>query len=284
MDADIFPYQVSILRGCKVCKSFFLCPSNDAMTFDVTIPVLNEAETLDRQIRILYDFLKNNFPAPGQWRIVIADNGSTDDTRHIAAALCDEFPEIRLVKVPEKGVGLALKTSWSGSDADIVGYMDLDLATDLNHFIQAYNALATEGFDLVYGTRLHKKSRVVGRTLKREITSRVFNFILKIYLGTHFSDGMCGFKWLLRKHVQPLMKGGAISNGWFFSTELLTVAEWKGLKMCELPVKWTDDTTESKVDIPRLAQQYLKAMQVLKKRRALSIPATAPAPTSRKME
>ena len=162
---------------------------NDAMTFDVTIPVLNEEETLDRQVRILHGFLEQNFPMPGQWRIVIADNGSTDNTRHIAAALCDEFPEIQLVKVPEKGVGLALKTSWSQSQADIVGYMDLDLATDLKHFIQAYNALATEGFDLVYGTRLHKKSRVVGRTLKREITSRVFNFMLKAYLGTRFPTG-----------------------------------------------------------------------------------------------
>ncbi len=237
------------------------------MTFDVTIPVLNEEETLDRQVRILHDFLQTHFPAPGQWRIVIADNGSTDNTRHIAAALCDAFPEIQLVKVPEKGVGLALKTSWTQSRADIVGYMDLDMATDLRHFIQAYNALATEGFDLVYGTRLHKQSRVIGRTLKREITSRVFNLMLKLYLGTHFSDGMCGFKWLRRQHLPALMEGGAVSNGWFFSTELLTVAEWKGLKMCELPVHWTDDTTGSKVDIPRLAQQYMKAMRVLKGRK-----------------
>ena len=237
------------------------------MTFDVTIPVLNEEATLDRQVRILHRFLENSFPTSGQWRIVIADNGSTDNTRHIAAALCDELPEIQLVKVPEKGVGLALKTSWSQSRADIIGYMDLDMATDLKHFMQAYNALATEGFDLVYGTRLHKKSRVVGRTLKREITSRVFNLILKTYLGTHFSDGMCGFKWLRREHLPILMEGGAVSNGWFFSTELLAIAEWKGLKMCELPVHWTDDTTGSKVDIPRLARQYLKAMQALKKRK-----------------
>lgn len=240
---------------------------NYTMTFDVTIPVLNEEETLDRQVRKLHSFLQKNFPTPGQWHIVIADNGSTDNTRHIAAALCDEFPEIQLVRVPERGVGLALKTSWSQSRADIVGYMDLDLATDLKHFIQAYHALATEGFDLVYGTRLHKRSRVVGRTLKREITSRVFNSIVKAYLGTRFSDGMCGFKWLRRHHLPALMDGGAISNGWFFSTELLAVAEWKGLKMCELPVHWTDDTTGSKVNIPRLAKQYLKAMQVLRKRK-----------------
>ena len=241
------------------------------MTFDVTIPVLNEAETLDRQVRILHGFLKQHFPQEGQWHIVIADNGSTDDTRTIAAKLCVEFPEIKLVRVPEKGVGLALKTSWTQSDADMVGYMDLDLATDLQHFIQAYNAIDTQGFDLVYGTRLHRKSRVIGRTIKREITSRVFNQMLKTYLGTRFSDGMCGFKWLRRELAQPLMDGGAVSNGWFFSTELLAIAEWKGLKMCELPVKWTDDTTSSRVNIPRLAKQYIQAMKVLKRKKATLI-------------
>lgn len=238
------------------------------MTFDVTIPVLNEEATLDRQVRILHGFLAEHFPDRRQWRIVIADNGSTDNTRHIAAALGDDLPEVHLVRVPEKGVGLALKTSWQQSRADIVGYMDLDLATDLTHFLQAYNALNSEGFDLVYATRLHRKSRVIGRTVKREITSRVFNLILKMYLGVRFSDGMCGFKWLKRERLSALMDGGAVSNGWFFSTELLTVAEWQGLRMCELPVIWRDDTTSSRVNISRLAMQYLKAMQVLKKRRA----------------
>ena len=237
------------------------------MTFEVTIPVLNEEATLDQQVRIVHDFLENHFPDADQWRIIIADNGSTDNTRHIAAALEDELDAVKLVRVPEKGVGLALKTSWTQSKADIVGYMDLDLATDLQHFIQAYHALATEGYDLVYGTRLHRKSKVYNRTLVREITSRVFNRMLKTYLGTRFSDGMCGFKWLKRDQLAPLMEGGAVSNGWFFSTELLAIAEWKGLKMCELPVKWTDDTTASKVNIPRLAKQYIRAMIQLKKRK-----------------
>jgi glycosyltransferase involved in cell wall biosynthesis len=237
------------------------------MTFDVTIPVLNEAETLERQIRTLYDFLCQHFPDRGQWHIVIADNGSTDDTRHIAAALCDELPELRLVRVPEKGVGLALKTAWAQSQADMVGYMDLDLATDLRHFIQAYNAIASEGYDVVYGTRLHPKARVLGRSLKRELTSRVFNLMLRGYLRTRFSDGMCGFKWLRRAVVPALRAGGAVSDGWFFSTELLAVAEWQGLKTCPLPVRWTDDTSSSRVNIPRLAKQYIRAMVALKKRK-----------------
>lgn len=234
------------------------------MTFDVTLPVLNEAATLDRQVRILYEFLKTNFPEKGQWHIVIADNGSTDRTPQIAQQLTAELPQVAFVKVPERGVGLALKTSWGQSQADIVGYMDLDLATDLPHFLEAYQAIAEKDCDIVYATRLHPRSQVVGRTLKREIASRVFNLLLKLYLGVGFSDGMCGFKFLKRAAYQKLYEGGARNNGWFFSTELLTVAEWLGLNIYELPVKWTDDAASSKVQIVPLAKRYWRDMKALK--------------------
>lgn len=234
------------------------------MTFDVTIPVLNEEATLEQQVLILLDFLKKHYPTPGQWRILIADNGSKDRTLDIARSLHQRHPEIVPLTVPRKGVGLALKTSWEQSKADIVGYMDLDLATDLSHFPDAIGAIEKSGYDIVYATRLHPKAKVIGRTLKREFTSRVFNFILKTYLRVGFSDGMCGFKWLKREVYPQLNKAGAVSDGWFFSTELLTIAEWQKLKLFELPVTWTDDVSSSRVKIVPLAKQYLAAMKVLK--------------------
>ncbi|MFQ5446956.1 MAG: glycosyltransferase [Saprospiraceae bacterium] len=236
-------------------------------TFDVTIPVLNEEATLERQVLVVHGFLKKHFPAAGQWHIVIADNGSTDGTFDIATELAMLHPEIQPLRVPRPGVGLALKTSWSQSSADIAGYMDLDLATSLPHFIEAYDAIARQGFDLVYGTRLHPKATVTGRSLKREISSRGFNFILKNYLGVKFSDGMCGFKWLKREVFPKLHAAGAESDGWFFSTELLTTAEWLGLKIFELPVNWTDDTSSSRVKILPLAKQYIRAMRTLKEKK-----------------
>jgi glycosyltransferase involved in cell wall biosynthesis len=237
------------------------------MTFDITIPVLNEEPTLDRQVRILHLFLSERFPDPQQWRIVIADNGSSDRTPEIAQALCAELSGLAFLRVPEKGVGLALKTSWGQSTAAIVGYMDLDLATDLRHFPEAYSAIAEKNYDIVYGSRLHPKANVVGRTLKRELASRIFNRLLKVYLGVGFSDGMCGFKFLKRSAYQRLFEGGAQNNGWFFSTELLTVAEWLNLRIYELPVTWTDDAASSKVRIIPLARRYWEDMKKLKKQK-----------------
>ncbi len=237
------------------------------MTFDVTIPVLNEEATLEKQVGILYDFLKTRFPEEGQWKIFIADNGSTDRTREIGKELESKLPGVYLLTVPKKGVGLALKHSWAQSRADIVGYMDLDLATDLSHFPETFDALANRGYDLVYASRLHPKSRVIGRTFKREMASRIFNLLLKVYMSVGFSDGMCGFKFLKREAFQRLYERGARNDGWFFSTELLIAAEWLKMRMYELPVTWTDDVSSSKVRIIPLAKRYWRDMREMRKKR-----------------
>ena len=233
------------------------------MNIEITIPVLNEEATLRQNVEKVLSFLATQ-PAPlRDAKLVIADNGSTDQTRTIAESLQSTSPNIRYIRLDQRGVGLALKTSWSRSTADIVGYFDLDLATDLNHMTEVLQAFQ-QGADIVYGTRLHKRSRVIGRTLKREITSRAFNTILKVYLGAKFSDGMCGFKFLRREILPGLRENGAVSDGWFFSTELLYVGQKMGYSLYELPVVWTDDP-DSRVNISRLSAQYLKAMQVLKR-------------------
>lgn len=232
---------------------------------EISVPVLNEEQELEQNIMAIYDFMISQFPKEKQWSIVIADNGSTDKTQEISKRLAKQYSWLKYIRLNQKGVGLALKTSWRQSKADIVGYLDLDLATDLKHLPDALYAITKEEYDVVYGTRLHKDSIVKGRSLKREITSRVFNFLIKNYLGIKISDGMCGFKFLKRSYVDKLIAGGAVSDGWFFSTELLAVSEWMGLKMYELPVNWTD-SSDSKVKILTLALQYIKAMRILKKK------------------
>lgn len=234
-------------------------------TIDIVIPILNEEATLKENVEIIVSFLEKELASDYICKLVLADNGSKDETPVIAKMLANKFSGIvSYLRVERKGVGIALKTSWLASNADIVGYMDLDMATDLNHLAQAFEAIAHNGSDMVYGSRLHKNSVVVGRSPKREIISRIFNFIIKKYLKIHFSDGMCGFKFLKQQYIRAIIERGAVSDGWFFCTEILVVAEWMGLKLHELPVKWTDDPN-SKVKVGALAKEYLYAMRRLKK-------------------
>ncbi|WP_448580734.1 glycosyltransferase [Thermaurantiacus sp.] len=232
---------------------------------EITIPVLNEEQTLDQQVRKVMTYIDTHLRAYGPISLVISDNGSTDRTPEIARSLEEVFPgRLRYLRLGERGVGRALKASWKSSRCDIVGYMDLDLATSLDHLAPALDRLLA-GADIVAGTRLAPGSRVVGRRWYRAITSRVFNMIVRLMFNTRFTDGMCGFKFMKRAHVERLIDAGAASDGWIFCTELLIVAEFLGLEIVDLPVTWTDDPN-SKVRIGKLTKEYLTALRVLRGR------------------
>src|SRR3954451_22485968 len=96
---------------------------------DIVVPVHNEETGLEASIRRLHRFLREGFPF--SWRIVIADNASTDATPAIAAALEAALPGVVALRLERKGRGRALRTAWAESRARVVAYMDVDLSTDL---------------------------------------------------------------------------------------------------------------------------------------------------------
>ena len=92
-------------------------------TIDIVIPVYNEEQALPRSILILTDFLKAKVINP--WKVIIADNASTDSTRSVSQMLCERYAGVNYLHIPQKGRGRALRATWLDSTADIVSYMDV---------------------------------------------------------------------------------------------------------------------------------------------------------------
>lgn len=228
---------------------------------EVSIPVLNEEDRLEKGVRELYSALRDYFKLP---LICIADNGSSDKTPQLAEALAKELSGVRALRTSKPGVGLALNQAWSSSQADWVGYVDVDHSTDLRHLKDVADVIAGKKFQVCTGSRLLEDSVVEGRSLKREISSRSFNFILSELLDVQFSDGMCGFKFLSREHFKEIQNLGSLSEGWFFNTEILVKSEWLGKRVSEIPVHWKDDS-DSRVKIAKLSLEYLQQMLRLRK-------------------
>lgn len=226
------------------------------MKIDITIPVFNESASLEIQVNELIQFFELNHYFGVAIEIVIADNGSIDGTGEIAKKLSETRENIRVIELGIKGVGLALKESWEQSSADIIGYMDLDLATDPNHIAEVIEIFRNSEADVVNASRLLTGSIVQNRTRLRSLTSRSFNFLLKTIFRTHISDGMCGFKFLRRSIFHEVHSNGAKADGWFFATQLLIVSEQIGYRVREIPVRWKDDGN-SKVKVLQLSLQYI---------------------------
>lgn len=230
---------------------------------EITIPVLNEETTLEKNILNALRFCQEEVTTEVQ--IVIADNGSTDQTSVIGKNLAQNYEGVKYLRVPKKGVGLALRTSWALSKAEVIGYMDLDLATDLEHLREVYQTLIVKkDFDIVNGSRLLPNSVVKNRSPLRELTSRLFNQIVQNLLGVSITDGMCGFKFFNRKTALELIGTGITLDGWFLATEILVKADWLDIPVKEIPVKWTDDPN-SKVNVLKLSKEYWR--EILRLRR-----------------
>lgn len=238
------------------------------LSYDIVIPVLNEDKRLRRGVEATSLFLvKNGFI---NCRLVIADNGSSDDTANIASELCAEYANVVYLSVGRCGVGIALKEAWNQSVADIVGYMDVDLATDIEHFKEVVAIFEMGGVDIINGSRNLASSRVSNRKVIREITSRGFNILLRNILNIHTTDGMCGFKFTRRDAYQKITEYGIRNDGWFFCTEFLWLAERLRFSIFEIPVRWHDDR-DSRVSIVRLSAYYLLEIVRLRFRKLRNI-------------
>jgi glycosyltransferase involved in cell wall biosynthesis len=232
-----------------------LRPASPAADVAIVVPVYNEEGPLEQSIRRLHRFLTEAFPFA--WRIVIADNASTDRTPAIARALAAELRGVDVLRLERKGRGRALRAAWSASQARVVCYMDVDLSTDLRGLLPLVAPLLSGHSDVAIGTRLAHGARVV-RGPKRELISRSYNRLLHATLRARFSDAQCGFK-AVRRDALPGLLADVRDDGWFFDTELLVLAQRRGLRIHEVPVDWVDDP-DSRVDIVRTAIEDLKGV------------------------
>ncbi len=222
---------------------------------DIIVPVYNEEVDLAASVLRLDDYLAGSFPY--DYRIVIADNASTDNTWSIAQRLAARHLHVRAVHLDAKGRGRALRQAWLASEADVVAYMDVDLSTDLRALLPLVAPLVSGHSDVAIGSRLARGSRVT-RGPKREFISRSYNLILRATLGATFSDAQCGFK-AVRADVAQRLLPLVEDDNWFFDTELLVLAQRAGLRIHEVPVDWTDDPGTT-VDIVATAREDLRGV------------------------
>jgi hypothetical protein len=143
--------------------------------------------------------------------------------------------------------------------------MDVDLSTDLDALLPLVAPLVSEHSDIAIGTRLRPESRV-RRGPKREFISRAYNLLVKATLRTRFSDAQCGFK-AIRSDVARVVLPLVQDDGWFFDTELLVLAEQRGLRIYEVPVDWVDDP-DSRVDVVKTAFTDMKGIWRMMHRRS----------------
>lgn len=233
------------------------------MDITVLFPVLNERLRLRKGIETAVEYLREHSSSP--YRVMIMDNGSTDETPEIAAQLCEEYEEVEYVRVEERGVGVAFRKGIEMNRSEIVGYMDIDLSTNIKHLGQAIHIFEScPEIEYINGTRFSKQSDTRGRKWYRKITSQGLLILLKAFFDMKCTDAVCGFTFLRKETAERLAEVSGDDNGWFYTIEFLLRAERMGVKILDMPVEWQEDY-DTTVKVWKTVKNYLVQIYRLKR-------------------
>lgn len=194
----------------------------------IVMPCLNEAQTLETCIKKAQESIeKHKLEA----EIIIADNGSTDDSRQIA-----ERCGARVVIVKEKGYGAALMGGIDSAKGKYVIMGDADDSYDFSNIFPFIEKLR-QGNDLVMGCRLPAGGGKImpGAMpwLHKWIGNPVLTFIGRLFFSSKISDFHCGLRAFSKSAYEKME---LVATGMEFATEMVVKASLKKMKITQIPI------------------------------------------------
>jgi glycosyltransferase involved in cell wall biosynthesis len=219
----------------------------------VVVPAYNEERRLPRTLETILAYLGRQ-PYPTE--LIVADDGSEDDTAALVDRLLDTHPNLHLLRLDHRGKGYAVRAGALSARGDYVLLCDADLAVPIEEWERLRQRLEA-GYDLAIGSREGVGARRLGEPWYRHVMGRVFNLIVRLVAVGGFQDTQCGFKALRRPVAEdlfrrvriyaddaPVVQGAAVTA---YDVELLYLAVRRGYRVAEVPVPWMYGE-KSKVD------------------------------------
>jgi glycosyltransferase involved in cell wall biosynthesis len=203
-------------------------PSLSSMQLSIVMPCLNEAETLATCIRKARQAIA---VADIHGEVVIADNGSTDNSREIALS-----EGARVVEVACKGYGSALRGGIGAASGRWILMADADDSYDLSH-IRPFIDMLEQGYDLVMGCRLPAGGGTIAPGAMpwkhRWIGNPVLTFIGRLFFKSPARDFHCGMRAFTKEAFHRMNPRTA---GMEFASEMVIKATLAGLRIAEVPI------------------------------------------------
>ncbi len=204
--------------------------ATEDVELSVVLPCLNEEETLMACILKAQEGLEM---AGALGEIIVADNGSIDNSRQIAMRL-----GCRVVLVEQKGYGSALAAGIAAARGKYVLMGDADDSYDFRH-IPAFLAKLRAGHDLVMGNRFRGGiQRGAMPALHRYLGNPVLTGIGRLFFNSPCGDFHCGLRAFSKSAVESM---GLRTTGMDFASEMVVKATLFGMSICEVPTSLSPD-------------------------------------------
>ena len=204
--------------------------TGSGLDVSVVIPCLNEANSLAYCI----EKAMAAFRIAGlRGEVIVADNGSTDGSIDIA-----EFNGARVLRVPERGYGAALKAGIASSCGEFVVMGDADDSYDFGEVPKFVEALR-QGSDLVMGNRFRGEIKPGAMPpLHQYFGNPGLSWLVNVLFGAGVGDCYCGMRGFRRSLYDKL---DLRSTGMEFALEFVIKASQIGARISEVSITlWPD--------------------------------------------
>jgi len=210
----------------------------------IVIPAFNEKAIIRKTIETVLTYLEQHY---SEYELIIADDGSTDDTKSIAASMVG--PHLVCVShTPNKGKGSAVREGIMAADGDVIIYTDADLAYGIDAIGELVQKLESDGTDLAIGSRKLHPQGYRDYPPVRLIASRLFSFLTGLLAGFDY-DTQCGLKAFSSKAAKDIFSR-CETDGFAFDFEVIMYAEGLCYTVSQIPVM-VKNHRESKVRVFR---------------------------------
>jgi dolichyl-phosphate beta-glucosyltransferase len=209
-----------------------------AVRFSVVVPAYQESCRLPSYLALMRRYLDLVFL--DGYEVIVVDDGSTDD---LAASLLEHsgpWPQLSVVRHSRNlGKGAALQTGMRAASAPFLLLADADGATPIEEEKRLRQALEG-GAAIAVGSRLLRHpGAAVERVPSRQLSGKVFSFLVRSLFGLPVRDTQCGFK-MFRREVALALLPHCCEAGYLLDLEILAWAHRLGYRIAEVPVSWRD--------------------------------------------
>ena len=209
------------------------------LDLSIVIPAFNEERRLPKAIEQIGSYLSAR---PLRAEIIVVDDGSSDATPKLIESYRGRYPELRLIPNGRNhGKGYSVRHGVLEARGQIVLFTDADLSTPIEETDKLLVALGEKGYDGAIGSRALDSSLIeVHQSAFREQAGAMFNRLVRGITGLEFSDTQCGFKAFRRNPARIIFEQQRIER-FGFDPEILFLAKRHGLRVAEIPVRWSHD-------------------------------------------
>ena len=212
----------------------------------IVIPAFNEEQRLPKTLDRVVAYLQTK---PDRAEVIVVDDGSTDATARVVRDYSQRYVALRLVtNGGNKGKGFSVRHGMLEARGDVALFSDADLSTPIEEADKLLAAVRDQGYDAAIGSRAVDRSLIeVHQSAIREQAGIFFNRVVRWIMGIDFSDTQCGFKAFRRERSRIIFEQQRIER-FGFDPEILFLAKRNGLRVAEIPVRWSHDSA-TKVNV-----------------------------------